>query len=77
MKQVYLCEKCGSTWVEENLARECEGSHKEIRSVTPLKWCPYPNKPFPLTILVKLEGMGELDWDYATYRLERIGPKGV
>lgn len=74
-KQTWVCELCSSLWPAEEQARCCESSHKVPVSFKVLRWCDRGgNRAFPLVIKVKLD----LDYEcnYATYKLDHIGPRG-
>ncbi len=85
-KQVWICEKCGSEWVNEEAAKNCEAVHRMPLEYKPMSWVKYDqntsfcsnNRMFPQRILVRIpmeSAMG--GYDTATYMLERVGPKGL
>lgn len=83
-KQVWICEKCHSLWKDEQAAKDCEARHPDIDKfeVAAAYYNPkfYPesrNADVPDMVQIRLlSRTGTMYWDYATYVLERIGPKG-
>lgn len=80
---VWICEKCGSLWADEESANKCDAKHKTPKAYTVLSWGKFEafssqdSRLFPLRIKVEIEPDSQFDGNYATYILERVGPKPV
>ena len=76
---MWICEKCHSTWTDEEAAKECESRHLKIVSIEELnypKWAFYKDQRFPEKLKVTVPS-DDHSWNYAIYKLEQIGPKGA
>lgn len=78
MKIVYMCEKCGTTWINEAAATECEGRHKDPIKYEVTKWSHERGyRDWPEMIKVYLGGVPPMEYDWAIYKLDHVGPRGL
>lgn len=85
-KQVWVCDNCGSSYTHHNEASQCEHSHRARMTEATIAGSKFGSldntygidrgqrQMYPQTIRVKFSDKHN---DFAMYKLERIGARGV